>query len=50
VWVPFELGRKLAAKIRGARFVALQSRNHLILEHEPAYARFVEEMHAFLHT
>jgi pimeloyl-ACP methyl ester carboxylesterase len=50
VWVPFELGRKLAAKIRGARFVALQSRNHLILEHEPAYARFVEEMRAFLRT
>jgi class 3 adenylate cyclase/pimeloyl-ACP methyl ester carboxylesterase len=46
--VPFEQGRRLAAGIPGARFVPLPSRNHLILEDEPAFARFLEEMRAFL--
>ena len=48
VRVPFENGRRLAAGIPGARFVPLQSRNHLILEDEPAYARFLEEIRSFL--
>jgi class 3 adenylate cyclase/pimeloyl-ACP methyl ester carboxylesterase len=42
--VPFEQGRRLAAGIPGARFVALESRNHLILEDEPAFARFLDEI------
>ncbi len=46
--VPFDGGRRLAAGIPNARFVPLQSRNHLILEEEPAYARFVEEIRSFL--
>ena len=46
--VPFDGGRRLAAGIPNARFVPLQSRNHLILEEEPAYARFVEEIWSFL--
>jgi class 3 adenylate cyclase/pimeloyl-ACP methyl ester carboxylesterase len=46
--VPFESGRRLAAGIPGARFVPLDSRNHLVLENEPAFARFIEELHAFL--
>ena len=46
--VPFDLGRRLAAAIPGARFVPLASRNHLILEDEPAFPRFLEEMRAFL--
>jgi pimeloyl-ACP methyl ester carboxylesterase len=46
--VPFERGRRLAAGIPGARFVSLASRNHLILEDEPAFPRFLEEMRAFL--
>jgi pimeloyl-ACP methyl ester carboxylesterase len=46
--VPFESGRRLAAGIPGARFVPLDSRNHLVLENEPAFARFIEEIHAFL--
>jgi class 3 adenylate cyclase/pimeloyl-ACP methyl ester carboxylesterase len=46
--VPFDAGRRMAAGIPGARFVPLQSRNHLILEHEPAYGRFLEEIRAFL--
>jgi pimeloyl-ACP methyl ester carboxylesterase/DNA-binding winged helix-turn-helix (wHTH) protein len=46
--VPFETGRQLAAHIPGARFVSLESRNHVLLETEPAWARFVDEVRAFL--
>jgi hypothetical protein len=46
--VPFDAGRRLAASIRGARFVALPGRNHLFLEHEPASDRFLEEISLFL--
>lgn len=48
--VPFDVGRRMAAGIPGARLVPLQSRNHLILEHEPAFGRFLEEISAFLGT
>jgi len=34
--VPFEAGRELAAGIPGARFLPLDSRNHVPLPHEPA--------------
>jgi pimeloyl-ACP methyl ester carboxylesterase/DNA-binding CsgD family transcriptional regulator len=46
--VPFEEGRRLAALIPGARFVALDSRNHILLEVEPAWQRFLAEVRAFL--
>jgi class 3 adenylate cyclase/pimeloyl-ACP methyl ester carboxylesterase len=46
--VPFDLGRKLAAGIPGARFVPLPSGNHLILEDEPAFPRFLQEIRAFI--
>ena len=46
--VPFEIGRQLAAHIPGARFVPLESRNHLLLETEPAWARLLDEVRAFL--
>jgi pimeloyl-ACP methyl ester carboxylesterase/DNA-binding winged helix-turn-helix (wHTH) protein len=46
--IPFEIGRQLAAHIPGARFVSLESRNHVLLETEPAWARFVDEFRAFL--
>ncbi len=45
---PFEEGRRMAAMIPGARFVALEGRNHLILEDEPAWPRFIDEVRAFL--
>lgn len=45
---PFEQGRLLAASIPGARFVALESENHLILPHEPAWPQFVAEIDGFL--
>ena len=46
--IPFEVGRQMAALIPGARLVSLDSRNHVLLEHEPAWAHFVEEVRAFL--
>jgi class 3 adenylate cyclase/pimeloyl-ACP methyl ester carboxylesterase len=46
--VPFEAGRRMAAGIPGARFVALPGRNHLFLETEPAFGQFVEHTRAFL--
>lgn len=46
--VPFEEGRRLAALIPGARFASLDSRNHVLLEDEPAWATFRTEVAAFL--
>jgi len=48
VRVPFDEGRQIAALIPGARFAPLQSCNHILLADEPAWARFVEEVRAFL--
>ena len=46
--VPFESGRRMAAAIPGARFVPLESENHIMLAGEPAQARFLEELKAFI--
>ncbi len=46
--VPFEEGRLLAAGIRDARFVALDSQNHLLLAAEPAFERFLSEIRRFI--
>ena len=48
--VPFEEGLKLAALIPGARFIPLEGENHILLEDEPAWLRFVDEMRSFLGT
>jgi pimeloyl-ACP methyl ester carboxylesterase len=48
VVVPFNEGRRLAAMIPGARFVALESRNHILLDDEPAWPRFLREVESFL--
>jgi pimeloyl-ACP methyl ester carboxylesterase/DNA-binding CsgD family transcriptional regulator len=45
---PFSEGRLLATLIPGARFVALQSRNHILLADDPAWERFRAELNAFL--
>ena len=45
---PFEEGRRIAAGIPGARFVALDGRNHLILKTDPAWDRFIGEIKGFL--
>ena len=46
--VPFNEGRLLAAGIRGAKFVPLPSRNHLVLAHEPAWQILLRELGEFL--
>jgi pimeloyl-ACP methyl ester carboxylesterase len=46
--VPFEEGRRLAAAIPGARFVALESENHVPLPDEPAWPEFIAEIETFL--
>jgi alpha-beta hydrolase superfamily lysophospholipase len=46
--IHYEKGRELAMGIRGARFVLLESRNHLILEHEPAFDYWMREALRFL--
>jgi DNA-binding NarL/FixJ family response regulator len=46
--IPFEEGRRVASLIPGARFVPLESRNHVLLEGEPAWQHFIDAMTAFL--
>jgi pimeloyl-ACP methyl ester carboxylesterase/DNA-binding CsgD family transcriptional regulator len=46
--IPFEEGRLFASLIPGARFVPLASCNHILLESEPAWRHFLEEVEAFL--
>jgi class 3 adenylate cyclase/pimeloyl-ACP methyl ester carboxylesterase len=45
---PIEFGRRMAAGIPGARFVAMPGRNHILLPSDPALARFLEEVRLFL--
>ena len=45
--VPFEEGRRLAASIPGARFVPLDSRNHMPLVQEAAWQQLTAELEAF---
>ena len=45
---PIAEGQGLASGIPGAEFVELDSRNHILLEHEPAWQRFQEAVLAFL--
>jgi pimeloyl-ACP methyl ester carboxylesterase len=46
--IPFEEGRKLAGAIPNAEFVPLDSRNHVLLDHQSAWERFFVEMEGFL--
>jgi pimeloyl-ACP methyl ester carboxylesterase len=46
--IPLAEGRLLASLIPGARFVPIESRNHLILESEPGWPRFLQEVRSFL--
>jgi pimeloyl-ACP methyl ester carboxylesterase/DNA-binding winged helix-turn-helix (wHTH) protein len=45
---PFDEGINLAAAIPGARFVGLEGQNHLILESDPGWHKFQDEITAFL--
>ena len=44
---PISEGRRIATEIPDARFVELESRNHILLEHEPAWQRFQEAVAEF---
>jgi len=46
--VPIAEGRLLAAEIPGAEFIELDSRNHVLLEHEPAWRRISDAVSEFL--
>jgi pimeloyl-ACP methyl ester carboxylesterase len=46
--VPLKAGREMAAGIPGARFVVLEGRNHVLLESDPVFQRYVDEIKAFL--
>jgi pimeloyl-ACP methyl ester carboxylesterase/DNA-binding CsgD family transcriptional regulator len=46
--VPFEAGRSLAAMIPKARFVPLESKNHILLPREKAWTTFRTELNRFL--
>lgn len=46
--IRFEQGRSVAGIIPSARFVPLESRNHVLLDTEPAWRQFVEALDDFL--
>ena len=46
--IPIAEGRLIAGGIPGAEFVEVDSRNHILLEHEPAWQRFQEAVLAFI--
>lgn len=46
--VPLEQGRLIASTIPDARFVTLESDNHVLLAGEPAWPRFLAELESFL--
>jgi pimeloyl-ACP methyl ester carboxylesterase len=46
--IPIDLGRAMASGIPDARFVPLESRNHILVEYEPAWATCVEAINQFL--
>ncbi len=48
VRVPFAEGRLIAAGIPGAQFVPIESRNHLLLEQESGWARWLSAVQEFL--
>jgi pimeloyl-ACP methyl ester carboxylesterase/DNA-binding CsgD family transcriptional regulator len=47
--IPIAEGHILAAGIRGAQFIELDSKNHILLETEPAWERFCSEVLDFTH-
>ncbi len=45
--VPFDVARRLVAEVAHARLVPLESNNHVLLEHESAWQRFLDEVRSF---
>jgi pimeloyl-ACP methyl ester carboxylesterase len=48
--VPFDEGRRVAMSIPNARFVSLESENHIPLPGEPAWAKFTASLWRFCPT
>ena len=48
--IQFEEGRKVAALVPGARFAPLETRNHIVLEGEPAWTQLTQTIEEFLLT
>ena len=46
--IPYRKGLELAHLIPNARLITLESNNHLLLEHEAEFPRFMEAIRAFL--
>jgi DNA-binding CsgD family transcriptional regulator/pimeloyl-ACP methyl ester carboxylesterase len=46
--IPFSEGRILAAGIAGAQFIEIDSKNHVLLETEPTWERFCDDVLEFL--
>jgi pimeloyl-ACP methyl ester carboxylesterase len=46
--VPFWVGRELATRIPNARFIALEGKDHILLEHDTAWNSFLHEVRDFL--
>ncbi|MEP3279905.1 MAG: alpha/beta fold hydrolase [Stappiaceae bacterium] len=48
--IPYEEGRRVAKLLPNSKFVSLDGRNHIPLETEPAWFRFIAEFHMFLNS
>lgn len=46
--IPIEQGRLIASTIPGARFVPLESQNHVLVDYEPAWRTCMEQCRKFL--
>jgi len=46
--IPFEEGRRIAMSIPNAKFVVLESENHVPQRYEPAWPMFLEAIEEFL--
>src|ERR1051326_8658811 len=46
--IPFEWGRAVAAQIPGARFIPVDSRNHVNVDSEPAWPQLVAALEEFM--
>ena len=46
--VPFDEGRRLATLVPGARFLPLESNNHILMQEEPSWRVFFEAVAGFL--
>ena len=46
--IPREMGLLLAREIPAARFLEIDSRNHIPMPHEPVWPRYIDEICAFL--